>query len=343
MFQRLVKTLVLGVALVGTCAQAEAAEFTMRFATATPPIENNFAWTHLEVLAREIETRSGGRIEVEMYPGAQLGGIESLVNQVKDGILQACDPADGHFASTFPDIQAFGVPYLFVNREVAWRVLDGPVGEKMRERMAKEVGLRPLFWSENGGFRHYSSAGKEMKSPDDMAGIKMRTMNHPLHMEIAKSLGMSPTPIAWGELYTALQTGVVDGQENSIPTFMVPKLYEVQKNMVLDGHVYSINTVAINEAWYQGLPPDLQGVIRQAAAIALDTNRGLSIANETSGRAFLESEGVSIYEPTAEEKAAFRAKAQPVAVDWLKTQMDPAVLDEIMSAVDEAEKFYGYP
>jgi len=342
---RLLKTLTLGVALLGGTVLpivAQAAEFTMRFATASPPMENNFSWTHLEVLAREIESRSGGRIEVEMYPGAQLGGIESLVNQVKDGILQACDPADGHFASTFPDIQAFGVPYLFVNREVAWRVLDGPVGEQMRERMAKEVGLRPLFWSENGGFRHYSSASQEMKSPEDMAGIKMRTMNHPLHMEIAKSLGMSPTPIAWGELYTALQTGVVDGQENSIPTFMVPKLYEVQKNMVLDGHVYSINTVAINEAWYQSLPDDLKGVIRQAAQVALETNRGLSVANEASGRAFLESEGVSIYEPTAEEKAAFREKAQPAAIEWLKTQMDPKVLDEIQAAVAEAEQFYGY-
>lgn len=341
MLKQLLGSLALG-AVLAASQGADGAEFTMRFATASPEAENNFSWTPLEVLAREIEARSGGRIEVEMYPGAQLGGIESLVNQVKDGIIQACDPADGHFASTFPDIQALGIPYLFINREVAWRVLDGPVGDKLRERMAKEIGLRPLYWSENGGFRHYTSASTPMKTATDMAGLKMRTMNHPLHMEIASSLGMSPTPIAWGELYTALQTGVVQGQENSIPTFMIPKLYEVQKHMVLDGHVYSINTVTVNEAWYQGLPPELQRAVDQAADIALVTNRGLSVSNERSGRKFLEEQGVTIYEPTAAEKAEYRKLAQGKAVDWLKTKVDPALIDEVLAAVVESETHFGY-
>lgn len=321
---------------------AEAADFTMRLASATPVTETNFAWTHQEVLKREIEARSGGRIEVEIYPGAQLGGIESLVNQVKDGIIQACDPADGHFASTFPDIQVLGVPYAFVSREVAWRVLDGPFGDKLRERMAAEVGLRPLFWSENGGFRHYTNNVKEVRGPADMQGLKMRTMNHPLHMEIAKSLGMSPTPIAWGELYTALQTGVVQGQENAIPTFMVPKLYEVQKFMVLDGHVYSVNTIVLNEAWYQGLPDDLKAVIGQAAEVALATNRGLSVANEISGRAYLEGQGVTIHDPTAAEKAQFRELAQPPALAWLEGKVKPELIAEMNTAVAEAETYYGY-
>lgn len=341
MLKQLLGGLALGTTLVLSQA-AGSAEFTMRFASASPEMENNFSWTPYEVLKREIEARSGGRIEVQMFPGAQLGGIESLVNQTRDGIIQACDPADGHFAATFPDVQVLGVPYLFVSREVAWRVLDGPVGDKLRERMAKEVGLRPLYWSENGGFRHYTSADTPLRSPADMAGLKMRTMNHPLHMEIAKSLGMSPTPIAWGELYTALQTGVVQGQENAIPTFLVPKLYEVQKHMVLDGHVYSINTVTVNEAWYQSLPPELKAAVEQAAEIALVTNRGMSIANEVSGRRFLEEQGVEIHDPTAAEKAEFRKLAQGPAIEWLKAKVDPALLGEVMAAVTEAETHFGY-
>jgi TRAP-type transport system periplasmic protein len=327
---------------LATTAPATAAEFTMRYGSATPVTENNFAWTHHEVMKREIEARSGGRIEVEMYPGSQLGGIESLVNQVQDGIIQAADPADGHFASTFPDIQVFGIPYLFVSREVAWRVLDGEFGEMMRDRMAEATGLRPLFWTENGGFRHYTTAGKELRSADDMAGVKMRTMNHPLHMEIARSLGMSPTPVAWGELYTALQTGVVEGQENAIPTFLIPKLYEVQDHMILDGHVYSINTVVVNEEWYQGLPEDLRAAVNQAAKIALTTNRGLSVANEITGRAYLEEQGMKIYDPTAAEKAEFRERAQPPALEWLKTQIDGELIDQMLAAVEEAETHYGY-
>lgn len=341
MIRRSLAALILGAVLVGAGA-ARAAEFTLTFGSASPEAENNFSWTHLEVLKREIEARSGGRIEVQMFPGAQLGGIESLVNQVKDGIIQAADPADGHFASTFADIQVFGIPYVFVSREVAWRVLDGPFGEKMRERMAAEVGLRPLFWSENGGFRHYTNNSKEVRTAADMGGLKMRTMNHPLHMEIAKSLGMSPTPIAWGELYTALQTGVVEGQENAIPTFLIPKLYEVQKYMVLDGHVYSINTVVLNEAWYQSLPDDLKDAVDQAAEIALTTNRGLSVANEISGRRYLEEQGMTIHDPTAAEKAEFRALAQPPALEWLKGQVDPALIDEMLAAVAEAETQLGY-
>lgn len=321
---------------------ARAAEFTLTFGSASPEAENNFSWTHLEVLQREIEARSGGRIEVKMFPGAQLGGIESLVNQVKDGIIQAADPADGHVAATFPDIQVFGIPYVFVSREVAWRVLDGPFGRKMREKMAADSGLRPLFWSENGGFRHYTNNTREIRTAADMGGLKMRTMNHPLHMEIAKSLGMSPTPIAWGELYTALQTGVVEGQENAIPTFLIPKLYEVQKYMVLDGHVYSINMVVLNEAWYQALPEELKVAIEQAATIALTTNRGLSVANEISGRRHLEAQGMVIHDPTAAEKAEFRALAQPPALEWLKGQVDPALIDEMLAAVAEAETHYGY-
>lgn len=335
----------LGIALGVAAAlprTARAAEFTMRFGSASPEMDNNFSWTPLAVLAREIEARSGGRIAVQMFPNQQLGGIESMVNQVRDGIIQACDPADGHFASLWPDIQVLGIPYLFQSREVAWRVLDGPFGTELRARMAREIGLRPLFWSENGGFRHYTNNVRAVRSPKDMAGLKMRTMNHPMHMEIARSLGMSPTPIAWGELYTALQTGVVQGQENAIPTFMVPRLYEVQKHMVLDGHVYSVNTVTVNEAWYQKLPPELRRAIDQAAEVALVTNRGLSVSNEMAGRKYLQSKGVQIHDPSPSEKAAFRQAAQGPAVAWLRTQIKPELIDRMLAETDKVERELGY-
>ncbi|WGF87809.1 TRAP transporter substrate-binding protein [Marinivivus vitaminiproducens] len=335
--------LALGAALVGgSVSPASSAEFTMNMGVANPVIPNNFSWTHLEVLEREIEERSGGRIDVTIYPGAQLGGVESVVNQVKDGVVQASDASDGHFATTYPNVQVFSVPYLFRSREVAWRVLDGPVGDKMREEMAATTGLRPLFWTENGGFRHFTSASKELQSVADLSGLKMRVQNHPISMEIARALGMSPTPIAWGELYTALQTGVVDGQENSISTFLVPKLYEVQKHMILDGHIYAVNTVIVNEAWYQGLPDDLKAAIEQAAAVAVQTNRGLSVANEISGRATLEEEGVTVYAPTAEEMDELKKLTQEPAIAWLKSNVDAGLLDEIMAAAQEAEAHFGY-
>jgi tripartite ATP-independent transporter DctP family solute receptor len=342
MLKRLTTTTMTAALVLGAMTSAMAADYTMRVATSSPKAEQNFAYTHFEVFEREVEARSGGRIEVELFPGGQLGGIESVVNQIRDGIIQGGDPSDGHIAPTFPDIQVFGIPYLFTSRDVAWAVLDGPFGKKMADAMAEKTGMRPLFWAENGGFRHYTSANKEIKTADDLAGLKMRTMNHPLHMQIASSLGMSPTPVAWDEVYTSLQTGVVDGQENSIPTFMVPKLYEVQKFMTLDGHVYGLTTFTVNDAWYKELPAELKAAVDQAAIIALATNRGLSVSNETTGRNLLEAEGVTIYDPTPEEKADFRAKAQPKALEWLKGQVDPALVDEAIAAVAEAEKQLGY-
>ncbi|WP_319518511.1 TRAP transporter substrate-binding protein DctP [uncultured Martelella sp.] len=328
--------------LATTVATAFSADYTMRIAASSPKAEQSFAYTHFEVFQRELEARSGGRIDVKLFPGGQLGGIESVVNQIKDGIIQAGDPSDGHIAPYFPDIQVFGIPYLFTSRDVAWEVLDGPFGQKMADMMAEQTGMRPLFWAENGGFRHYSNADRPIETAEDMAGLKMRTMNHPLHMEIASSLGMSPTPVAWDEVYTSLQTGVVDGQENSIPTFMIPKLYEVQKFITLDGHVYGLTTFTVNEAWYEGLPDDLRAAVDQAAIIARTANRGLSVSNEVIGRNFLESEGVTIYDPTPAEKEEFRALAQPKALDWLRERVDPSLIDEALSAVNEAENKLGY-
>jgi C4-dicarboxylate-binding protein DctP len=175
-----------------------------------------------------------------------------------------------------------------------------------------------------------------------MKGLKIRTMNIPLHMKIVSDLGGSPTPIAWAELYTSLQTGVVDGQENAIATFLIPKLEEVQKYIVLDGHVYSVNTVIINEKWYQSLPADLQEVIQAAQKIALAVNRGLTVTNEIMGMEYLRTKGVEIYKPNKEEKQEFKQLSQESAIQWLKEKIDPAWVDGILEATKQAEKELGY-
>lgn len=323
-------------------ANAQDPQFTMKYAIGNPADDMTPGWTTHLVFAREIEQRSSGRIKVELYPGGQLGGIESTVNMIRQNIIQASDPSEGHLATTYPPIQVFSIPYQFLNRDVAWRVLDGPFGRKIMDDMAAKTGIRPVMWSENGGFRHYSNSKREIHSPADMKGLKIRTMNSPLHMEIVKSLGASPTPIPWAELYTSLQTGVVDGQENAISTFLVPKLEEVQKYIVTDGHVYSVNSVIISEAFYQSLPDDLKPVIHQSAEVALTVNRGLVLANEIMGMEYLKERGVKIYAPTNEEKRAFRDATRGRAIAWLREKIDPKWVDEIMAATDAAEKELGY-
>jgi len=329
---------VAGVVLTLSCGAASAADpIVMKFGINNPIKEFNQAWTSHLVLKNEIEARSGGRIKVELYPGSQLGSVESMVNQVRRGSIQATDPADGHFATTYPLIQILSIPYLFPSREVAWKVLDGPFGQKLIDDMAKKTGMRPLFWQENGGFRHFTNSKRQIRSPDDMKGLKIRTMNIPLHMKIVEDLGGSATPINWSEVYTSLQTGVADGQENAIPTFLLPKLEEVQKYMVLDGHVYGVMTVVVNEKWYQDLAPDLKKAIQGAVPVVLATNRGLSVANEVQGIEYLQKRGVDVYAPTAEEQKKFRAATQASAVKWLKSNVDPVWVDELLAAVAKAE------
>ncbi|MCB2013069.1 MAG: TRAP transporter substrate-binding protein, partial [Geminicoccaceae bacterium] len=166
---------------------------------------------------------------------------------------------------------------------------------------------------------------------------KIRTMNNPVHMQIVTSLGASPTPIPWTDLYTSLQTGVVDGQENSLSTFRVPKLEEVQKFIILDGHVYSVLMLAISEKWLSTLPDDLRKVVDDAAEHYKELNRVISVENEEADREYLEANGVTIIDPPLSVKADFQAKTQGPVIESLKGKVDPDLLQGLLDAVAEAE------
>lgn len=297
----------------------------------------------IETFIAEVEKNANGRIVVEYYPNRQLGTGESILTQLRNGLVQVSTHNDGVLSSIYPPLQVAHIPYVFASRELAWKVLDGQVGKELMDDMAKKTGVRILSWTENGGFRHYTNNKREIRTPKDMVGIKMRTMNVPLHMQIVRDLGASPTPISWAEVYSALQTGVADGQENSITTMLLPKLEEVQKYIALDGHVYGIVSIAINDAWFQGLPADLKHVIINADLAARAANRKTSVEQETIGLEYLKSKGNVIYETTFEDKELFRAATQDSAIAFL--QKDPNVgpvwVEKMLKAVDAAEREMG--
>ncbi|WP_068089023.1 TRAP transporter substrate-binding protein [Polycladidibacter stylochi] len=319
---------------------ALAAEFTMKIAVPDPmpgPGEVHYSTTPLMAYAKEIEEKSNGRIDVTIYWNDQLGKAGAVVNMVREGIVEAIMTGDGQIAPFAPDVQVLGVPYLFQNRSIAHEVLDGPAGQMLSDRIAETSGIRPLPWLENGGYRHYSS-NRLMKTVDDMKGLKIRTVNNRLHMQIVRSLGANPTPIPWADLYTGLQTGVVDGQENSLSTFRIPKLEEVQKYIILDGHVYSILLIGVSEKWLNTLPEDLRAVINEAAKNMRDSNRRISAAQEASDRKYLEEKGVTVVDVPAEEKVKFRDKTQGDAIKLLKDVVSEDIWARMKSAVEAAEK-----
>ena len=282
-----------------------------------------------------LETLSAGRIVVENYPYGRLGDANENIQHILSGTILGGTPADGAIAPFYPNIQAFSIPYLFDSALDAYELWDGPVGKLVFDDMAKVSGLRVLAIYDNGGFRSFSNSKKIVKTADDMKGLKIRTMTIPVHMEMVKALKASPTPIAWLELYNALQTGIVDGQENSAATIIGGSLQEVQKYYTLDEHLLGSAAIVTSEKWLSSLPADLQDAVIKAGKIAEFAARGTSRANDSLALEELAARGMQIYVPTKEEKATFRALTQQPVIDWLKKNADPTIVNRILEAVNK--------
>ena len=220
-----------------------------------------------DVFAKEVKAKSNGRIDVQVFGAGTLGGERDFVEGVKNGFIQA-GFASGVMANFYPNAMVTDIPYLFPSEAVADRVMDGPYGQKLAEDFLASTGMRNLCFGEVG-FRHFTSGKTPIHSPKDLVGMKIRVQETPLYITEMKALGAQPTPIAFTELYTAMQTGVVDGQENPIPTIIFAKLYEVQKNVTLDGHNYGVDWFVMGDKFFKSLPPDLQNVVQRRSQARL--------------------------------------------------------------------------
>ncbi len=290
-----------------------------------------------ELFKSEVEKGSGGKLKMEIVYGGALGKPNERLNQVRRGIIQMSDASEGNYASIYKDIQVLSMPYLFPDEQTAWKLLDGPIGTRMAEDIRKKTGIRVLGWWESGGFKHYSS-NHAIREPDDMKGQKMRVMA-PIFGIPVLTLGGSATPISFPELYTSLKTGVVDGQDNAVWVFNLIKLHEVQKYLMLDGHIYSFGPLGINDEWFGGLSKDLQAMVLEAGKAAVAYNRKASRAAEAKNIVMAKEKGVTVIPFTREMKKAFADRVRPAAVKWLKENVDtPALVDEVIAEVARLSK-----
>jgi TRAP-type transport system periplasmic protein len=288
-----------------------------------------------DAFAKEVKAKSGGRIDVQVFGAGALGGERDLVEGVKNGFIQA-GLASGVMANFYPNAMVTDIPYLFPSNEVADKVLDGPFGQKLSASFHAATGMHNLCFGEVG-FRHFSTGKKAIHTPKDLAGLKIRVQETPLYVTEMKALGAQPTPIAFPETYTALQTGVVDGEENPLPTMIFAKFYEVQKHVTLDGHNYGVDWFVLSDKFYKSLPADLQQVVTDAAKDACAIERKTNRAFTASGARTLAEKGVTVYTPTPAEIAQFRAAAQAPVIEFLKTKIDPKLIDSVQAAVRQAE------
>lgn len=282
-----------------------------------------------------VAERTNGEYEIQLFMDSQLGGsTDQVIGGMQTGAFEMCTKAVGDFGEFTDAFMPFNFPYLFSSAEVVQAVIDGPVGERIREECIEDTGIRILAFTELG-FRHITNSKHPIKTPEDMQGLKIRTMNDPYQIAAMEALGASVTPMAYSELFTALQTKVIDAQENPCQNIWTEKFYEVQDYMTTTKHSYTIQMVGISEAYFQSLPEDVQQIL-------LEEGRNMELRNreelERIDNEQLEElkKVMEVYEPTDEELAQFREVA---STSWGEAAeaMGEEYYNLLLSEVEKAE------
>lgn len=328
------KTALLGTALgIGISAYAQAQ--TIRFAHVDP---DDWQSSKKGAAAHAFKNIVEGETDltVDIYPAASLGDEDALIQQAMDGMTQVV-MVSGAMSKICPAAGVLDTPYMFESPLIAWEVLDGEFGEQLAQHCLEQTGLRTLGYGETG-VRHFTNSKREVRTPADMEGLKLRVQDIPLYVEMVEGLGAEPTPIAWSELPTALSTGVVDGQENPVGTIYNNNLHELQQYLTLDGHIYAADFLLINDQFYNSLPEADQQVIKRAGIIAGNMGRAIQQFTTAEGLKAVQEGGMQVYRPTPDELAQFREQAQPPVIEWLKEDLgDEAVwIEQLQDAVAEA-------
>ncbi len=298
------------------------------------------------VFKSEVESKSNGQIKVEIYPDGVLGKEAETLIQVRSGVVQSFISSSGGMAQFYPLIDVTNMPFAFSSYNVGYKVYDGEFGKELAADIEKKAGFHVLGFGESGGFFAITNSKRPIKSPSDMKGIKLRTMALPLHQAIVKALGASPTTVAWAEVYTSLQSGVVDGQMNPVSIIAMAKLQEVQKYITLTNHLYAPYVWVVNPKFYNGLSGELKSVVDDAARTAIIAGRGLSrIIDSTDKGLPALAEKMQVYVPTKAEMKQFRDATVPAARDFMLAQYKEegrVWVDKFFDAIDAAEKELGY-
>lgn len=278
------------------------------------------------LMQKEVAERTQGRYKLELFPNFALGGEREMVEGVQLGTIDLAITSTGPIGNFVPDTLITDIPFLFRDYAHARAVLDGPIGQAILAKCPAK-GIICLAWSENG-FRHMTNSRREVKSPDDTKGLKIRTMENPVHMTAFRSIGVLPTPMAFPEVFTALQQGTVDGQENPIGVITSAKLNQVQKYLTLTGHLYSPAMVMMSPAAYNKMSEADRKVMVEVARRGAAASRAHVERAETEGVEALRSAGMQIRTLSSDEKEGFQ-KAMAPAYKEFAVKFGQANIDAI--------------
>jgi len=276
----------------------------------------------MEFMADRLREKSDGKMIIQIFPSEQLGAERECIEQLQIGCLDMTKSSTASLESFLPEVSVFGVPYVFRDREHFWKVLDGPIGDRFLEA-GKRVGLHGICYYDSGS-RSFYTKSKMIKTPDDLVGMKIRVIKSKTAMAMVEALGGSPTPISWGELYTALQQGVVDGAENNEPSFQTSRHYEICKYYSLDEHTMVPDVVLLSEVVWNQLTAEQQRLLREAAVESSHFQRKLWEEKTKESLAIVKEAGVEVFRP---DKEPFRAKVRPMHESYAGTEIGRVIAE----------------
>lgn len=280
-----------------------------------------------QYFAKLVEERTDGRIKFKFYPDGQLGkGERELLEALQQGTIDVYVGSTGPLGGFSASVQVLDIPFIFRDYAHVDKVLDGPIGAGLMADLEK-VQMKGLAFWENG-FRNLTNTKRVVKSPADAKGMKIRTMENPVHIQAWKTAGVNPTPMAWGEVFGALQQGVIDGQENPVAVILQMKVYEVQKYLSLTQHVYSPAMLIMSSKRWAQMPKEDQAIVLKAAQEGAVYQRNLGRQNEEKMLADLQKNGMVV--TTDVDKAAWVAAMKP-AFDVFSGQFGKERIDAILN------------
>ena len=284
------------------------------------------------------EEYSNGQIEVTVYPNGQLGSNREFYEQCQSGNIQMAEAGAVILANFTDKFKFTQLPFLFNSREACQNFLKSDMGQEMNLAIAEETNLYPLVYFENG-WQALTNSKREILTPDDLKNLKIRTQENDILLEIYNTMGCQAVPMAFTELFTAMQQKTVDGQVNPVLVDVTGNYQEVQSYLTDINAVYDLDCIAINYDYFKSLPEDLQEVVVRAAKEAQDYQLQLSADGEEAGFQTLADGGMKITRLTTEQRAVFQEKTAGI-YDWFRAQNIEPKLDEYLAAIQESNDKY---
>ena len=289
----------------------------------------------VKYFAEELSKRSGGKLKLKGFGDASLGSDIQMQNALIGGAQEMMVGSTATLVGIVKDFGVYDLPFLFNNEKEADAVLDGPFGEKLLKSL-NDKGLVGLVYWENG-YRNLTNSKRPITKVEDMGGIKLRVMQNPVYIDMFNRFGANAVPLAFSELFTALETGTVDGQENPVTTIQSSKFYEVQKYLTISRHVYSPWIMLASKRWYDGLSADEKKILNEAAVASRDFERKDSREASAQSVAYLKEKGMQINELSPAELDRMREMVKP-AFDKYAADGGADVLKDLQAAITAARK-----